>query len=91
MLQNEYLVAKIGFDTAEKEPSKVCPQHAAPGTRAVAVYRTPTAPPLRRGSVPAAPASPPFKMPTVISDLVHLKPSPPIDHPPYSSLSKIEN
>ena len=24
MLQNEYLVAKIGFDTAENEPSKVC-------------------------------------------------------------------
>ena len=24
MLQNEALVAKIGFDTAENEPSKVC-------------------------------------------------------------------
>ena len=24
MLQNEYLVAKIGVDTAENEPSKVC-------------------------------------------------------------------
>ena len=24
MLQNEYLVAKIGFDTAENEPSKIC-------------------------------------------------------------------
>ena len=25
MLQNEYLDAKIGVDTAENEPSKVCP------------------------------------------------------------------
>ena len=24
MLQNEYLVAKIGFDTAENEPFKIC-------------------------------------------------------------------
>ena len=31
-LSNEYLVAKIGFDTAEKEPSKVCP---------LSVYRSP--------------------------------------------------
>ena len=31
MLQNEYLVAKIGVDTAENEPSEVCRyQHTAP-------------------------------------------------------------
>ena len=34
MLQNEYLVVKFCFDTAENEPSKVCPiePHAAPVT-----------------------------------------------------------
>ena len=31
ILKNEYLVAKIGFDTAENEPCKVCP---------LSVYRT---------------------------------------------------
>ena len=31
-LSNEYLIAKIGFDTAENEPSKVCP---------LSVYRSP--------------------------------------------------
>ena len=25
MLQNEYVLAKVGFDTAENEPCKVCP------------------------------------------------------------------
>ena len=32
MLQNEYLVAKIGVDTAENEPFKVCRSKQAPPT-----------------------------------------------------------
>ena len=29
MLQHEYLVTKIGFDTAENEPCEVCPLSVA--------------------------------------------------------------
>ena len=36
-LSNEYLLAKIGFDTAENEPSKVCPISEDCGPRAAGV------------------------------------------------------
>ena len=45
-LSNEYLVAKIGVDTAENEPSKVCP---------LSVYRSPRFP--KEYAAPAAPVA----------------------------------
>ena len=70
MLQNEYLVAKIGVDTAENEPSKVWPACIDHNVQAGRAAKRPSpmtslwiacaaGPGVRRSSAPSAAGSAP--------------------------------
>ena len=63
MLHNEYLDAKIGLDTEENEPSKVC--RYQPATPPTVIYAALPTPGIEPASASGIPSTHPFSHDTV--------------------------